>query len=97
MPQPAVRDVAGMLRSFDYAGRSVDPRQPDWAVRCRAAYCSGYGEAAGRDPRTEPVLLRAYETDKAVYEVLYEARHRPEWLPVPMAAVRRLATADPAA
>ncbi|MEU3946625.1 maltokinase [Streptomyces sp. NPDC029526] len=98
MPQPAVRDVAGMLRSFDYAARSVDPPQPDWAAHCRAAYCTGYAETAGRDPRTEPVLLRAYETDKAVYEVLYEARHRPEWLPVPMAAVRRLAgsgAADP--
>ncbi|MEU9352592.1 maltokinase [Streptomyces griseoloalbus] len=95
MPQPAVRDVAGMLRSFDYAARSVDPPQPDWAVHCRAAYCSGYAEAAGRDPRTDPVLLRAYETDKAVYEVVYEARHRPEWLPVPLAAVRRLASPDP--
>ena len=94
MPQPAVRDVAGMLRSFDYAARSVNPPQPDWAVRCRAAYCSGYAEAAGRDPRTDPVLLRAYETDKAVYEVVYEARHRPEWLPVPMAAAHRLATTD---
>ncbi|MFE4051758.1 maltokinase [Streptomyces sp. YIM B13518] len=94
MPQPAVRDVAGMLRSFDYAARSVVPAQPDWAVRCRAAYCSGYAEAAGRDPRTDPVLLRAYETDKAVYEVVYEARHRPEWLPVPLAAVHRLATTD---
>ncbi|MGY3204154.1 maltokinase N-terminal cap-like domain-containing protein [Streptomyces sp. TE5632] len=95
MPQPVVRDVAGMLRSFDYAARSADPPQPDWAVRCRAAYCSGYAETAGRDPRTDPVLLRAYETDKAVYEVLYEARHRPEWLPVPMAAVRRLAESGP--
>ncbi|MCT7351076.1 maltokinase [Streptomyces sp. 15-116A] len=94
MPQPAVRDVAGMLRSFDYAARSVDPPQPEWAERCRAAYCSGYGEAAGRDPRTDPVLLRAYETDKAVYEVVYEARHRPEWLPVPLAAVRRLTVSD---
>ncbi|MFF9221526.1 maltokinase N-terminal cap-like domain-containing protein [Streptomyces viridosporus] len=92
MPQPPVRDVAGMLRSFDYAARSADPPQPEWAERCRAAYCSGYAEAAGRDPRTDPVLLRAYEIDKAVYEVLYEARHRPEWLPVPMTAVRRLAS-----
>ncbi|GAA0647366.1 phosphotransferase [Streptomyces thermocarboxydovorans] len=94
MPQPAVRDVAGMLRSFDYAARSVDPPQPEWAERCRAAYCSGYGEASGRDPRTDPVLLRAHETDKAVYEVVYEARHRPEWLAVPLAAVHRLTASD---
>ncbi len=47
-------------------------------------------EVAGRDPRADPVLLRAYETDKAIYEVLYEAR-RADWLPVPMAAIRRLA------
>ncbi|MFE9095328.1 phosphotransferase [Streptomyces sp. NPDC007264] len=91
MPQPTVRDVAGMLRSFDYAAHSAVPPAPDWAAACRAAYCAGYADAAGRDPRAEPVLLRAYETDKAVYEVLYEARHRPDWLPVPMAAVRRLA------
>ena len=90
-PQPTVRDVAGMLRSFDYAAHSAGPPAPEWATACRAAYCSGYAEVTGRDPRTEPVLLRAYETDKAVYEVLYEARHRPDWLPVPMAAVRRLA------
>ncbi|GAA1435563.1 phosphotransferase [Streptomyces thermospinosisporus] len=94
MPQPAVRDVAGMLRSFDYAARSVDPPQPEWAEHCRAAYCSGYGEASGRDPRTDPVLLRACETDKAVYEVVYEARHRPEWLAVPLAAVHRLTASD---
>ena len=90
-PQPPVRDVAGMLRSFDYAARSHQPWQADWAARCRSAYCEGYAEAAGTDPRDEPELLRAYETDKAIYEVLYEARHRPDWLPVPMAAVQRLA------
>ncbi|GHF61452.1 maltokinase N-terminal cap-like domain-containing protein [Streptomyces griseosporeus] len=94
MPQPVIRDVAGMLRSFDYAAYSVSPPDPEWARRCRAAYCTGYGEVSGADPRTEPVLLRAFETDKAIYEVLYEARHRPDWLPVPMAAVERYATSD---
>ncbi|WP_069769997.1 phosphotransferase [Streptomyces sp. LUP30] len=94
MPQPTVRDVAGMLRSFDYAAHSADPPDPGWAHACRAAYCSGYAEAAGVDPRTDPVLLRAYETDKAVYEVVYEARHRPDWLPVPLSAIHRLAAPD---
>ncbi|MEU4087960.1 maltokinase N-terminal cap-like domain-containing protein [Streptomyces aureus] len=99
LPQPPARDIAGMLRSFDYAAHSV-PRVPGttgaspatgWADACRAAYCTGYAEVTGLDPRTDPVLLRAFETDKAVYEVVYEARHRPDWLPVPLAAVRRLA------
>ncbi|MEV4334804.1 phosphotransferase [Streptomyces sp. NPDC049597] len=93
-PQPAVRDVAGMLRSFDYAARTHRPWNPAWAEACRDAYCTGYAEACGSDPRAEPELLRAYETDKAVYEVVYEARHRPDWLPVPMAAIDRLATLD---
>ncbi len=93
-PQPIAQDVAGMLRSFDYAARHRDPASSataGWADRQRAAFCDGYARRAGRDPRDAPVLLRAYETDKAVYEVVYEARHRPEWLPIPMAAVRRLA------
>lgn len=95
--QPVARDIAGMLRSFDYAARTHHPA-PDtsawsqqWSRQSREAYCDGYAEAAGTDPRDEPELLRAYETDKAVYEVMYEARHRPDWLPVPMAAIRRLA------
>jgi maltokinase len=97
MAQPVVRDVAGMLRSFDYAAHSAGgPPAEEWAAACRAAYCSGYAEVSGRDPRTDPVLLRAYETDKAIYEVLYEARHRPDWLPVPLAAVRRLSGTGPA-
>ncbi len=95
-PQPVARDVAGMLRSFDYAARHRDPASPRadaWAERQRSAFCEGYARAAGRDPRDAPVPLRAYETDKAVYEVVYEAAHRPRWLPIPMAAVRRLAAA----
>ncbi|MFD7918789.1 maltokinase [Streptomyces sp. NPDC059740] len=95
--EPAVRDIAGILRSFDYAASSGpsggDAWSLEWARATREAYCDGYAEAGGPDPRAVPELLRAYETDKAVYEVLYEARHRPDWLPVPLAAVRRLAAA----
>jgi maltokinase len=94
LPQPTARDIAGMLRSFDYAAHSTDLPVPGWAEACRAAYCTGYAEVSGVDPRTDPVLLRAYETDKAIYEVVYEARHRPDWLQVPMAAVARYATTD---
>ena len=97
-----MKDVAGMLRSFDYAARHLladhppDPRLEyravEWAGRNRDAFCDGYGEGAGRDPREQVVLLRAFETDKAVYEVVYEARNRPRWLPIPMSAIERLAT-----
>ncbi|MCX3061176.1 maltokinase N-terminal cap-like domain-containing protein [Streptomyces beihaiensis] len=87
-----VRDVAGMLRSFDYASGTRLPGHPRWAEACRDAYCVGYAEGAGWDPRAEPELLRAFETDRAVYEAVYEARHRPDWLHVPMTAIRRLAT-----
>ncbi|MGW1208463.1 maltokinase N-terminal cap-like domain-containing protein [Streptomyces sp. NPDC002499] len=90
-PHSPVRDIAGMLRSFDYAARQRRPWRPEWARRCREAFCAGYAARAGWDPRKKHGLLRAYETDRAVYEVLYEARHRPDWLPVPMAAIERLA------
>ncbi|GAA2399862.1 phosphotransferase [Streptomyces glaucosporus] len=97
-PQPVVRDIAGILRSFDYAAcqharsSSGDAEWArEWAEKNRDAYCSGYADASGSDPRDEDVLLRAYETDKAVYEVLYEARHRPAWLAIPMSAIHRLA------
>lgn len=96
-PQPAVRDVAGMLRSFDYAACQHGPSHAwceQWASANRAAFCAGYADVAGTDPREDGPLLRAFETDKAIYEVLYEARHRPAWLPIPMSAIRRLAAAD---
>ncbi|RFU88260.1 maltokinase [Streptomyces triticagri] len=88
---PPVRDVAGMLRSFDYAARALGRTASRWERACREGFCDGYGSASGRDPRADPVLLRAYETDKAIYEVLYESRHRPSWLPVPLSAIHRLA------
>jgi maltokinase len=89
-PAPPVQDVAGMLRSFDYAAHHSG--NGPWAAPHRDAYCTGYAEVAGLDPREQAVLIRAFETDKAVYEARYEARHRPAWLPIPLSALSRLAT-----
>jgi maltokinase len=99
-----LRDVAGMLRSFDYAAATLltdHPHDPqiayrcrEWAQRNRVAFCEGYAEESTLDPRAQTDLMRAYETDKAVYEVVYEARNRPSWLRIPMAAVARLSGTD---
>ena len=113
VPDLALRDVAGMLRSIDYAaghdtvagvagaagvtgvtgtagpsGRAASAE--DWAAATRAAFCEGYGSVSGRDPRSDAALLRALQLDKALYEVVYEARNRPGWLQIPLTAVRRL-------
>ena len=99
-PDLALRDVAGMLRSFDYAARHAtvdlpadDPghaRSQAWADQARQAFLAGYAQESARDPRTDAVLLRALELDKALYEVVYEVRNRPSWAVIPMAAVHRL-------
>jgi maltokinase len=109
-PDSPLRDVAAMLRSFDYAafhqlaewepgtGDTSSPpshlqrRAQEWADRNRSAFCDGYAAIAGADPRADLAVLRAYELDKAVYEVLYETRNRPNWLAIPLRSMERLLT-----
>jgi maltokinase len=95
-----LRDVAGMLRSFDYAARhqllthpdraSLAPVASDWVRRNGEAFCAGYAEAGGLDPERNSVLLRALLLDKAVYEVIYEARNRPNWLAIPLESIAEI-------
>jgi maltokinase len=103
LPDSRWRDVAGMLRSFDYAPRVVERtakeseyvgaeqrefRAAEWAERNRDAFLSAY--AGGELTVDEETLLSAYVADKAVYEVVYEARNRPGWVEIPLAAIRRI-------
>lgn len=87
IPDLPPRDVAGMLRSFDYASAVAGgPDASEWAAACRSAFVDAYAGAPG-SVELDPVLLRALVLDKAVYESIYEARNRPHWLPVPLAGI----------
>jgi maltokinase len=96
-----LRDVAGMLRSFDYASRqpfmdgsaqqhpdeATRMRAHNWATNCQEAFCDGYTSACGADLRETGHILKAFLMQKAVYEAVYEARHRPSWIKIPMSAI----------
>ena len=66
-------------------------RAREWSSRNRNAFLTAYAER----PLTadEDALLAAYVADKAVYEAVYEARNRPAWVSIPLAALAELGDA----
>lgn len=106
LPDSPWRDVAGMLRSFDYAPHAVAwsvpeedsdvleqrrHRAAEWAARNKRAFLKAYTDNDELTPE-QGVLVAAYVADKTVYECVYEARNRPSWLPIPLSAIARIGT-----
>ena len=95
-----LRDVAGVLRSFAYVASASElqrdtPAPEGWEVRARQAFLDGY--LGSVDPALLPPspsaveqLLTIFELEKAIYELGYELNHRPDWVRIPVAGIRRM-------
>jgi maltose alpha-D-glucosyltransferase/alpha-amylase len=98
-------DVAGMLRSLDYAVHTAlsptgtpSPAGERWVERASASFLDGYLDEMARVPvRLLPAspsafsrALSVFELDRALYEVRYELDNRPAWLGIPLRGLARL-------
>lgn len=105
--QTPLRDLAGLLRSLDYA-RATAERQgatPDTDrltalfERCRSELLAAYVEtvrAGGApllpaSPEALERALLALEVEKALYELTYELGNRPDWVSIPLGTLARMA------
>ncbi|HYI24145.1 MAG TPA: phosphotransferase [Thermomicrobiales bacterium] len=102
-----LKDVAGMLRSLDYAvssashdaGSSDQSRLIAWGRLAETRFVDGYRSAVASapiqlvpdDPDRFSLALDLYVIEKAVYEVRYELDNRPDWLHIPLDGLRRIA------
>jgi trehalose synthase-fused probable maltokinase len=112
--QCPLKDVAGMLRSFDYAAQAA-LRQVDesstaslrdavarWTANAQERFLEGYLAAANdaaflpRSSQLRNQLLHLFVLDKALYELLYEANNRPDWIAIPLTGLLRYAEGDQA-
>ncbi|ARA91888.1 maltose alpha-D-glucosyltransferase [Rhodothermaceae bacterium RA] len=102
----ALRDVAGMLRSLEYAALATwqerfdgTPALEPWTnelVRwSMALFLEAYFDTAEEAPFLPPppdrkALLWIYLFSKALYEIRYELSHRPDWTWLPLRGLDRL-------
>ena len=88
-PDLAMRDVAGVLRSFDYAAAKGQVQDRQWVPRARQAFLEGYDQVRSIQDE-DRATLNALELEKALYEVMYEATYRPTWISIPTKGVTRI-------
>ena len=94
----AMRDVAGMLRSFQYAAFTAlpDGNAADvWNARVSGEYLEAYFRAAEGSvfvpgDKERQTLLDAFVLHKALYEVAYEMNNRPDWVHIPLRGILSL-------
>jgi maltokinase len=106
LPASPLKDVAGMLRSFDYAARAAlrerwatspgaEAKAAAWEKHNRAAFVAGYLSVPGSEgllaaTSHRDLVLAGYELEKALYELAYEQAYRPSWVPIPAGAIDRI-------
>ena len=81
-----LRDVAGIWRSFEYAG-SVANAKAGLVKQLQEAFFEGWCERMPLPGGDWMGLMAGLVWEKAIYEALYELRHRPAWLWVPLSAL----------
>ena len=99
----ALRDVAGLMRSLDYAAHyvlKVHVRQEDrdklskflsaWSRSMQAYFLKTYYEQmhkSGLVPENKKhfiLLTECLLLEKVLYEIIYEADNRPQWIDIPL-------------
>ncbi|WP_250487046.1 putative maltokinase [Caballeronia sp. GaOx3] len=104
-----LRDVAGLLRSLDYAaafaaqaeGRTDREPSLDALIRdaedrfLRAYRQAGGTEIAAPSSGDRISLLDLFLLEKCAYEVCYEAANRPDWISIPLQGMARVLQAFP--
>jgi maltokinase len=100
-PQPAARDVAGMLASLDHVGRVVVHRTDgvdvaavqEWITSAQSGFLASYRRelaALGRTELFDERLLAGLRAEQECREFVYASRHLPHWRYVPDAALTAL-------
>lgn len=104
---PALKDVAGMVRSLDYAGATLIQQSEDdqdradiaaWVKDASDAFVDAYRAAIADSslplvPGNDDAFISVLNlmiAEKALYELRYELNNRPDWMWIPLGALRRL-------
>lgn len=95
-----LRDVAGMLRSFDYASASTeiagDALPLNIVAELKSVFLQSYLASVGSSSAFPArigeanVILTMGLLEKTLYEIKYELDNRPDWVDIPLRGLRNL-------
>jgi maltose alpha-D-glucosyltransferase/alpha-amylase len=105
---PPGRDLGTMLRSFSYAAAvalrrlgKTDPESVARAVAWERLNCSAFlqGYVEARPPTLQcpeglAERVNLWAAEKALYEIAYEAKFRPDWVDIPFEGLRAILARD---